>query len=158
MISKIKDAKLFYKTIFLFAFAFLMPTHALAREYYYFNKPGVSREDFKKDRQDCEALASGVRKQNNLSYVPPNPNLTVGQNAAAAGIAALFSGMINAGERRRTMSMVERICMADKGYERYEVQPVIVRDIEKLPSKEEQLDRHFEMAAAIEPMGKRIVE
>tara|TARA_B110001454_G_C12717106_1_gene433025 strand:- start:2021 stop:2431 length:411 start_codon:yes stop_codon:yes gene_type:complete len=136
----------------------MIPTPALAREYYYFHKSGVSREDFKKDRQECDALASGVRKRDNLGYVPPNPNLTVGQNAAAAGIAALFSGMISAGERRRTMSMVERICMADKGYQRYEVQPVIVRDIEKLPSKEAQLDRHFEMAASVEPVGKRIVE
>lgn len=158
MIVGLLDAKSFNAIALLAVLFSCVSTPASAGEYYYFHKTGVSKEAFIKDRQTCDALANGVRKGAGLGYVPPNPNLTAGQNALAVGIASLFTGMITAREKRRTMSMVERTCMADKGYERYEVQPTVVREIEKLPTQDEQLIRHFEMTASAEPVGIRIVE
>lgn len=131
----------------------------LAREYYYFHKSGVTREQFIADREECERLSGGVRHIDpGTIHVYQRNSLSAGQNALATGIASLFAGMVGSGQDRRTMSMVERTCMADKEYQRYRVEKAVVTDIDKLPSDEEKLDRHFSMAGAAEPIGERIVE
>ena len=136
-----------------------LPAPAHARDYYYFNKPGVSRDDYVLAKQECDRLAGGVSpKDIGPVYVAQNPNLTVGQNAAAAGIASLFAGLILGGENRKVMRAVERTCMADKGYGRYKVEKPFVTEIAKLKSEGERIDRYFALATTQYPAGERIKE
>ena len=132
---------------------------AQARDYYYFNKPSVSREDYVSAKLECDRLAGGVApKDVGPVYVVPNPNLTYGQNAAAAGIASLFAGLILGGENRKAMRSVERTCMADKGYGRYRVEKPFITEIAKLKSEGERIDRYFALATTQNPLGERIKE
>jgi hypothetical protein len=134
-------------------------TPVQARDYYYFNKPGVSREDYVSAKLECDRLAGGVApKDVGPVYMAPNPNLTTGQNAAAAGLAALFAGLLLGGENRKVMRAVERTCMADKGYGRYKVEKPFVTDIAKLKSEQERIDRYFALATMESPVGERIKE
>jgi hypothetical protein len=130
-----------------------------ARDYYYFNKPSVSRADYVSAKLECDRLAGGVSPTDiGPIYVAQNPNLTVGQNAAAAGMAALFAGLILGGENRKVMRAVERTCMADKGYGRYKVEKPFVTEIAKLKSEGDRIDRYFALATTESPVGERIKE
>lgn len=129
-----------------------------ARDFYYFNRPNVTREQYVADKSECDRLMGGVTIASRYVYMPQNSSLTATQNAAAAGIAALFAGMVAGGERRRTMLFVERTCMADKGYARFQVDKDTLRAIEKLNDDQARLDRYFELAATNEPVGERIKE
>ena len=131
---------------------------AAARDSYYFHKVNVTLEAFQRDRAECERLMGGARTPDSSVYVPPNDNLTVAQNAAAAGIAALFIGMMRSREHRRTLSAIERTCMADKGYGRYRVSEELAEELEDIEDPEERLARYLAMAAAEEPVGERMVE
>lgn len=122
---------------------------AEARGYYY-NKPGVSREAYMADVGECIELAGGVRP-GPMPYVY-TPNIY------AAGAAAFFGGMMRGAERRRLRGMVERTCMADKGYARYEVNDAVLDEIEDLRTQEERIDRLFGLAASSAPIGTRARE
>lgn len=135
------------------------PVPLLARDYYYFNKPQVARDQYVADKLECDRLAGGVApKDIGPVYVMGNPNLTVGQNALAVGIASLFAGLIGGGEDRRLMRAVERTCMADKGYGRYKVEKAVVAEIDKLKDQDARIDRYFALAATAQPIGERIKE
>jgi hypothetical protein len=123
---------------------------AEARGYYY-NRPGVARETYMADVAECIELAGGVRP-GAAPYVPP------AQNIYAAGASAFFAGMFRSAERRRMRGMVERTCMADKGYARYEVNDAVLDEIENLRTQEERLDRLFGLAASSAPVGTRTRE
>jgi hypothetical protein len=134
-------------------------TSALARDYYYFNKPGVSRDDYVAAKLECDRLAGGVSpKDVGPVYVVSNPNLTAGQNAAAVAIGSLFAGLLLGGENRKVMRAVERTCMADKGYGRYKVEKAFVTDIAKLKSDNDRVDRYFALATMDSPVGERMKE
>ena len=134
-------------------------TPSLAREYYYFNKPGVSRDQYVADKLECDRLSGGVQPVDiGPVYVAQSPTLTAGQNALAVGIASLFAGLIGGGENRKAMRAVERTCMADKGYARYEVDKPVVREIEKMEDVDARIDRYFALAATDAPVGERIKE
>ena len=130
---------------------------AEARDFYYFHKANVTLEAFQRDRLECERLMGGVRRPESTVYVPNN-NLTVAQNAAVAGIAGLFEGMMRSRERRRTIDAIERTCMADKGYRRFRVSDELAEDLWDIEDPEERLARYLAMAAADEPVGERMVE
>jgi hypothetical protein len=127
----------------------LLPGPVLARGYY-FNRPGVSREAYMADVGECIELAGGVRPSN--QYIPYSPNLI------ATGVVAFFAGMARSRERRRLGSIVERTCMADKGYTRYEVENSVLDEIEDLHSTEARADRLFGLAASGAPVGRRAPE
>ena len=130
-----------------------------AREYYYFNKPEVSREQYVADKLECDRLAGGVAPRDvGPIYVPQNSNLTAGQNALATGLAALFAGLMLGGQDRRTILAVERTCMADKGYGRYRVEKVVVQEIEDLKDGDARVARYFALATTAHPTGERIKE
>lgn len=132
------------------AASLLFCSPAEARGYYY-NKPGVSRDAYMADVAECIELAGGARP-GPAPYVPYSPNLV------AAGAGAFFAGMMRSAERRRVRGMVERTCMADKGYARYEVNNAVLDEIEELRTEEERLDRLFGLAAASAPIGVRARE
>ena len=137
----------------------LVTAPVIAREYYYFNKPGVSRDQYVADKLECDRLAGGVQPVDiGPVYVSQSPNLTAGQNALAVGIASLFAGLMGGSENRKAMRAVERTCMADKGYARYEVDKPVVREIEKLEDDTARIDRYFALAATTAPVGVRIKE
>ena len=130
---------------------------AEARDFHYFHKANVTLEAFQRDRLECERLMGSARTPESTVYVPNN-NLSVAQNAAAAGIAALFIGMMRSREQRRTISAIERTCMADKGYGRYRVSDELAEELEDIEDPEERLARYLAMAAADQPVGERMVE
>jgi len=133
-----------------FVAASLLVCAAAEARGHYFNKPGVSREAYMADVGECIELAGGVRPS--TPYTPYSPNLI------AAGVNGFFSGMMRSRERRRLSSMVERTCMADKGYARYEVDDDVLDDIHDLPTLEARLDRLFALAASATPIGQRTRE
>ena len=127
----------------------LLPGPAFARGYY-FNRPGVSREAYMADVGECIELAGGVR--------PPNQNIPYSPNLIATGFVAFFAGMARSRERRRLGNLVERTCMADKGYRRYEVEDSVLDEIEDLRTVEARADRLFGLAASDAPVGRRAPE
>jgi hypothetical protein len=129
--------------------ALLIAVPAQARGYY-FNKPGVSREAYMADVAECIELAGGVRPGSTVA--PYSPNLV----GALAG--AFFAGMSRGRERRRLIGMVERTCMADKGYSRFEVGDDVLDGIEDLPNEADRLERLFRLASEAEPVGRRMSE
>jgi len=131
------------------AASLLFCSAAEARGYYY-NKPGVSRQAYMADVAECIELAGGVRP--GPAALPYSPNII------AAGAGAFFAGMMRGAERRRLRGMVERTCMADKGYARYEVEDAVLDEIEELGTEEERMDRLFGLAAAGAPIGVRARE
>lgn len=137
----------------------LVPARLHAGEHYYFNKPNVSRDQYVADRILCDRLAGGVSAPGSTTvYVPQNSNLTAGQNAAAVGIAMLFVGLMRGNENRKIIRTVERTCMADKGYRRYRVENALVREIDRLKSQGERVERYFALATTTQPAGERIKE
>lgn len=123
------------------------PAHARG---YYFNKPGVSREAYVADVTECTELAAGARAGD--VPTPYNPNLI------ATGVVALFAGMARSADRRRISRMIERTCMADRGYMRYEVNNAVINEIARLPTEAEQMERLFGLASSSRPIGQRVVE
>jgi hypothetical protein len=131
------------------AAVFLLPDSASARGWY-FNKPGVSRDAYMADVAECIELAGGARPR--TIYAPYSPNII------AAGANAFFAGMMRSAERRRMRNMVERTCMADKGYGRFEVDNAVLNEIHDLPTEAARLDRLFGLASAAAPIGERMAE
>ena len=117
---------------------------------YYFNKPGVSREAYMADVAECMELAGGARASS--VFVPYSAN------PYAAGAGAFFAGIMRSRERRRLQTSVERTCMADKGYGRFEVSSSVLREIRAIPGEEERLNRLFGLASSHEPIGRRMGE
>ena len=133
-----------------FVAASLLVCGAAEARGHYFNKPGVSREAYMADVGECIELAGGVR--------PSTPYVAYSPGLIAAGVNGFFSGMMRSRERRRLSNMVERTCMADKGYARYDVDDDVLDEIHDLPTLEARLDRLFGLAASATPIGQRTRE
>ena len=136
---------------------------AAARDYYYFNKPGIDRQTYLDDRLTCDALAGGVARVSTDTdaidqQIWNNRNLTTGQSAAAAGIAALMIALLDGGTNRRLQWQVERICLADKGYRRFEMDKAEWKAIEKTDDIVARIDKWFALAASETPQGKEMYE
>jgi len=136
---------------------------AYARDYYFFNKAGVSRELYLTDRIKCEELSGGVQRHRpdmtaTNTQLWQNPNLSVGQAAVAAGIASFMMAFVAARERRHLLLQVERICLADKGYRRFEMDKAAYWAIEKAPDAAVRIDQWFALASAAQPAGKEMHE
>lgn len=146
--------------IFLSLFVVVSPVSA--RDYYYFNKPGVDRDTYLEDRLACDELAGGAaRADYGAALVNPalyNNNLTVGQNAVAAGLSGFLIALMGNRENRRLQWKIERICLADKGYRRFEVEKKLIREIEKIEDEGEQVDRYFELASRPDAIGEEMYE
>ena len=143
--------------------ALLAASPAAARDYYYFNKPGVDRQAYLEDRLACDALAGGVARISPDTtamnqQIWQNNNLTAGQSAAAAGIASLLVGLMAGGESRRLQWQVERICLADKGYRRFEIDKTEWKAIEKTDDLAARIDKLFALASSNTPHGKEMYE
>ena len=141
----------------------LVSLHAAASDYYYFNKPAVDRQAYLEDRLACDALAGGVarispdtREMNRQIW--QNKNLTTGQSAAAAGIANLLVALLAGSERRRLQWQVERICLADKGYRRFEMDKAEWKTIQKTEDVAARIDKWFALASSPQPLGKEMYE
>ena len=136
---------------------------AAARDYYFFNKPGVDRQVYLEDRLACDALAGGVARISPDTtamnqQIWQNRNLTMGQSAAAAGIAGLLIGLMAGGESRRLQWQVERICLADKGYRRFEMDKGEWKAIDKTEDIAARIDKWFALASSEAPTGKEMYE
>ncbi len=141
----------------------LLAEPALARDYYFFNKPGVNREAYLSDRLTCDELAGGgARRDPDMALINTqiwqNQSLTTGQAAAAAGIASFFLGFVAASERRRLVRQIERICLADKGYRRFALNKMAFRAVEKVKDNATRIDGWFTLASAPRPDGKELFE
>lgn len=138
-----------------------MVTPAQARDYYYFHKSGVDQETYLEDRLFCDELAGGAARTRYSSISNPaafNNNLTLGQSAAVAGLTGLFMGFFGSQQNRRLQWQIERICLADRGYRRFEVEKKLIKEIEKLKDDAEKIDRFFELASNEEPIGEEMHE
>jgi hypothetical protein len=131
---------------------------ASAREYYYFNKASVSREQFIAERTECLELSGDVKVPRTSAYVPYNNSMTGTQNAAAAGIAGLFMGLMRGSEERRLGREVERTCMADKGYQRYVADKKLLSEIDKIDAQDTRIERYFALASTSQPVGEKVKE
>jgi hypothetical protein len=143
--------------------ALMLPESAVAREYYFFNKPGVTRKDYLSDRLLCDQLAGGstaVRPDMTAAtrQIWQNPNLSTGQAAAAAGITSFMLSFVQAAEQRRMVRQIERICLADKGYRRFEMNKDAYKVIENVEDDALRIDGWFQLASSVEPLGKEMPE
>lgn len=148
---------------FLAVLALLGASPAAARDYYYFNKPGVDRQTYLDDRLTCDALAGGVARLSPGTeaidqQIWNNPNLTTGQSAAAAGIATVLVALLAGGESRRLQWQVERICLADKGYRRFEMDKAGWKAIDEVDDVATRIDKWFALASSNTPQGKEMYE
>lgn len=138
------------------AVAALAPAPAAARDHYYFNRPNVSREAYAADIAECAELAGGARAPKTgpvYVSVPNTPYAAIG-----VGIGMLFAGLIAGNPDKRVKRSVERTCMADKGYGRFEVDKPVIRQIEAIKDAGERLDRLFALASSPQPIGTRMPE
>jgi hypothetical protein len=138
------------------AVAALLPAAAAARDHYYFNRPNVSRETYADDIAECAELAGGARapKMGPVYVMVPNtPYAAIG-----AGIGILFAGLISGNPDKRVKRSVERTCMADKGYGRFEVDEELIDEIEGIADEQARLDRMFALASTEQPVGRRMAE
>ena len=145
------------------AVAALFAAPAAARDYYYFNKPGVDRQVYLEDRLACDELAGGTLRRSTdrtlmNQQIWQNRNLTAGQSAAAAGIANLFVSLFDGAEQRRMAWHVERICLADKGYRRFEMDKAEWKAIDKVEDSATRIDQWFALASSRQPRGKEMYE
>jgi hypothetical protein len=143
------------------ASAALIASPAAAADRYYFNKPGISRDAYAADVAECAELAGGARATGTTGPVYVTyPNTTAG--AAGAAIGLLFAGLIAGSaakkERRLMRRSVERTCMADKGYGRFEIEEPVGEALDGIRDESVRLDRMFALAAAAEPVGRRMKE
>lgn len=143
--------------------ALVLASPAASRDYYFFNKPGVDRQAYLDDRLACDALAGGVaRVSTNTVAIDQqiwnNRNLTMGQSAAAAGIATLMIALLDGGANRALQWQVERICLADKGYRRFEMDKADWKAIDKTDDVAARIDKWFALASSEAPKGKEMYE
>ena len=143
--------------------AALFAAPAAARDYYYFNKPRVDRQDYLEDRLACDELAGGTLRRSTdrtlmNQQIWQNNNLTAGQSAAAAGIASLFVSLFDGAEQRRMAWQVERICLADKGYRRFEMDKAEWKAIDEVEDPATRIDQWFALASSGQPRGKEMYE
>lgn len=148
--------------VWLLAACALIASPAAARDYYYFYNPAVDRQAYLADRLECDELAGGAARREidpvHTQTAWRNNNLTTGQAAVAAGIAGLIMSFVSGGENRRLKRQIERICLADKGYRRFEIEKALFKEIEKLADAADRIDRWFALATASEPVGKEMYE
>lgn len=126
---------------------------AAAEAPYYFHKSAVSREAYMADVDRCASLATGTKTP---SYTA-QPNYNVAYGLEAALVANFFIGFQQRAERRRIISRIERTCMADKGYQRREIEAPIYKEIRNQDEKG-RLERLFALVSAGEPTGRALVE
>lgn len=143
--------------------ALMLAAPVAARDYYFFNKPGVSRQDYLADRLLCDQLAGNSKVQSPdmtaaNTQIWQNPGLSTGQAAAAAGITSFLLSFVQAAERRRMVRQIERICLADKGYRRFEMDKQAFQQIEKIEDAALRIDSWFQLASAAQPAGKEMPE
>lgn len=143
--------------------AALSSSAASARDYYYFNKPGVDREAYLQDRLVCDELAGGAARRSPdmtaaNTQIWQNRNLSTGQAAAAAGIASFILSFMAGSEQRRLSWQIERICLADKGYRRFEMDRKSFKEIEAMKDDAARIDRWFALASGTAPQGKVLPE
>lgn len=143
--------------------ALLLASPAAARDYYFFNKPGVDRQTYLSDRLTCDELAGGVaRVATNTDAIDQqiwnNQNLTMGQSAAAAGIATMLIALLDGGAVRALQWQVERICLADKGYRRFEMKKSDWKAIDETEDLATRIDKWFALASGDKPQGKEMYE
>lgn len=143
--------------------ALALASPAAARDYYFFNKPGVDRQAYLDDRLVCDELAGGVaRLSTNTDAIDQqiwnNQNLTMGQSAAAAGIATVLIALLDGGANRRLQWQVERICLADKGYRRLEMKKADWKVIDETEDLAARIDKWFALASGAKPQGKEMYE
>jgi hypothetical protein len=127
---------------------------AQAEEPYYFHRAGTTREAYAEDVIHCAELAGGARI---ARYTAQPLNYNAPYAVESAAIASLFLGFLQARERRRLMSRVERTCMADKGYRRRTVDKAVNREIRALKD-DARLDRLYALVSAEVPTGEVMVE
>lgn len=139
--------------------ALICATMASASERQYFYKASVSRDQYTVDRFRCLNLSGQVTAQGpGTLYVQNNPNLTSGQNAMAVGLASIFAGMMRSSATRQVANMVERTCMADRGYLRYRVDDAFADQLEAIASPEARVDAYYQLATSAQPVGERMPE
>jgi hypothetical protein len=127
---------------------------AMAEQPYYFHKTGISRDAYMDDVNDCAELAGGARVERYNIYAA---NPAAAANPYAVGISSFFIGFMEARQRRRLVSRIERTCMADKGYKRLEIEKKVLSDIRKLEDQA-KLERLFALASAENPVGREMIE
>jgi hypothetical protein len=136
--------------------ALLAPAPAAARDHYYFNRPNVSREAYAADIAECTELAGGARAPKMGPVYVMVPNTPYG--AIGAGIGILFAGLLQGNPDKRVKRSVERTCMADKGYGRFEVEEDLIDEIKAIADEQARLDRMFALASAENPIGRKMAE
>lgn len=140
---------------------------AYAAGSYYFNKPGISREIYVADVSECRELAGDPinkhKNDNKNVYVNNEKVFTVRHQNTTAGYVGL--GITDAvivalisGESRKLKRVVERTCMADKGYRRMQLDDSAVREIKMINNDRERADKFFSLAASENPLGKELTE
>ena len=137
-------------------------TAACARDYYYYNKPGISRDGYVADVKECAELVGGAGMNPSRTgpvYVTvPNTQAGMAGVAIASFFMPFIAGAQRRAERNRLKNGTERICMADKGYVRIQVDKSLIVEIDKMTDEQARLDRLFGLAASPSPTGKRIKE
>jgi hypothetical protein len=128
-------------------------TPVAAEPPYYFHKAAVSREAYMADVDRCASLATGVKTPNYIA----TPNFNAPYGLESVLIANFFIGFQQRAQQRRVLSRIERTCMADKGYQRREIEKPIYEEIRK-QDKKAGLERLFALVSAREPTGEVLVE
>ncbi len=141
----------------------MMAAPSAARDYYFFNKPGVTRQDYLAHRQRCDQLSGGSTRQGPdmtaaNAQIWQNPNLSTGQAAAAAGITSFILSFVQAAEQRRMVRQIERICLADMGYRRFEMDKKGFQAIENIKDESARIDSWFHLASSVQSAGKEMPE
>ncbi len=83
----------------------------------YYNKPGVTRAEYDKDRQECRLIARGSRTPGGSPVVVYNPAI-ISPAAAGGLLGGLIAGAIADGETRRAN---RRSCLMYRGWRVVEV-------------------------------------
>jgi len=142
--------------------ALCLPTTAHSREYYYYNKSGVSRDAYVTDVKECTELVGGagatVGRTGPYYVSVPNTQAGMAGLAIASFFVPLIAGAERRAERNRLKNGTERICMADKGYVRIQVEKTLIVEIEKMTDEQAKVDRLFDLAASPSPTGRRMKE
>ena len=149
-------------TLWAVSAASIAVTPAMARDHYYFSKPGVSRDSYVEEVSECSELAGGV----SYRRIHSGPVFVTYQNTTAgtvgAGLGLILGGILASSEARRAArrvhEVVERTCMADKGYRRMKVDKAFLRDVEAIKDERARIDRFFDFASAEHPAGQEIGE
>jgi hypothetical protein len=137
----------------------MCPGAAIASQAYIFVKKGVSRQAYVADVSECSELAGGVNYRahsaGSTSVYVRYPNTSAGVAGTALGLILVAALAEN--PARRTAEIVERTCMADKGYGRAEVQHSFRKAIESERDASAREERFFAFASTDHP-GVRMLE